>query len=65
MATTASLNFVQDLYIAYYGRPADPLGLSYWATQIDNANGDTSQVVNAFGNSAEAQAIYGSQGLAA
>lgn len=73
MATTASLTFVQKLYIAYYGRPADPLGQNYWATQLDTAGYGTSSsnatavnnVINSFGNSAEATAIYGSQGQAA
>lgn len=65
MATQESLDLVQKIYIAYYGRPADPLGQSYWADAIDAANGDASAVINAFGTSAEATAIYGNLGPAA
>jgi len=62
MATQASLTLVQKLYIAYYGRPADPGGLTYWANQIDGAGGNPTAVINAFGSSSEATAIYGNQG---
>lgn len=48
---------VQSLYIAYYGRPADPAGLNYW-TDRANAEG-LDAVVNAFGNSEEATNLYG------
>lgn len=27
---------IQQYYIAYYGRPADPSGLAYWVEQIEN-----------------------------
>jgi len=59
MAASAYLNQVQQIYIAYYGRPADPLGQQYWANQLDKANGDLTQIINAFGTSAEATALYG------
>lgn len=49
---------VQQLYIAYYGRPADPSGLDYWTGRA-NAEG-LNAVVNAFGNSEEATNLYGS-----
>lgn len=49
---------VQSLYIAYYGRPADPSGLDYWTNRA-NAEG-LNAVVNAFGNSEEATNLYGS-----
>lgn len=48
---------VQSLYIAYYGRPADPAGLNYWTGRA-NAEG-LDAVVNAFGNSTEATNLYG------
>ncbi len=35
MATAQSIQRVQELYIAYYGRPADPEGLEYWADRLD------------------------------
>jgi len=27
--------WVQKAYVAYYGRPADPNGLTYWAARMD------------------------------
>jgi len=49
----------QEAYIAYYGRPADPTGLIYWSMYLDNSGGNVDDMVNAFGNSPEAQALYG------
>jgi len=37
---------IQALYLAYFGRPADPEGLAYWTTQ--NADSSQAQVANAF-----------------
>ena len=51
---------VQKVYIAYYGRPADTVGLSYWSGQLASNNGDLSSIMNAFGSSAEATTLYGS-----
>ena len=39
MAAAAYYDAVQKLYIAYYGRPADPLGLQYWSNEIEKAGG--------------------------
>ncbi|MEF3167806.1 MAG: hypothetical protein K6360_00500 [Deltaproteobacteria bacterium] len=52
-------NTIQKIYIAYYQRPADPKGLSYWAQKTDEAGGDLTQIINAFANSQEAQELYG------
>ncbi|WP_299313367.1 DUF4214 domain-containing protein, partial [uncultured Halomonas sp.] len=57
MATQESLNQAQLLYVAYYGRPADPQGQQYWAEQID-ANG-VGFILNAFGTSAEYENAFG------
>lgn len=57
MATQASLNFVQNLYVAYYGRPADSEGLQYWADRAE-AEGEGA-IINAFGNSPEFQDSFG------
>nr|WP_298375220.1 DUF4214 domain-containing protein [uncultured Halomonas sp.] len=57
MATQANLNFVQQLYVAYYGRPAESDGQAYWAERAD-ANGQQS-IVEAFGNSEEYQNEFG------
>ncbi len=64
MPTAASLATAQNLYVRYYGRPADPAGLTYWATQIDAAGTDIDGVLASFANSAESQALYGSSNLA-
>ncbi|WP_168927511.1 DUF4214 domain-containing protein [Nitrincola alkalilacustris] len=60
MPSNSSLNAVQKLYISFYGRPADPLGLDFWATQLDNANGVVQNIINAFANSEEYQSRFGS-----
>ncbi|MCK2097395.1 DUF4214 domain-containing protein [Thauera aromatica] len=65
MATQASLDMVQKAYVAYYGRPADPLGQAYWADRLDAVNGNLDEIINAFGTSDEASAIYGSLDYAA
>ncbi len=44
---------VQRMYVAYYGRPADPDGLGFWVDQLQQSNGDLAQIIDAFGNSAE------------
>lgn len=49
---------VQEIYIAYYGRPADPAGLQYWAGQLAANRGNLASIINAFGNSAESTALY-------
>src|SRR5690606_32499280 len=58
MATSAYHDEVQKIYIAYYGRPADPVGLNYWAGKLDAAAGDLSEIIDAFGNSAESTALF-------
>lgn len=49
---------VQEIYVAYYGRPADPAGLQYWAGQLAANKGNLSAIINAFGNSSESTALY-------
>lgn len=54
---------LQEFYIAYYGRPADVQGLSYWEKELTGPlNGNQSSLVAAFGNplQAEFNSIYGS-----
>ncbi|MED5500559.1 MAG: DUF4214 domain-containing protein [Pseudomonadota bacterium] len=57
MATQASLDFVQQLYVAYYGRPAESEGLQYWADRADEEG--QGAIINAFGESQEFQDSYG------
>jgi len=49
---------VQAIYAAYYNRPADVGGLDFWTNQLQAANGNLTTIINAFGNSAEANALY-------
>jgi hypothetical protein len=51
---------VQQMYIAYYGRPGDPAGVEYWAGQLASSGGDLSAIIDAFGNSAEYTQRFGS-----
>ncbi|MGH1461465.1 MAG: DUF4214 domain-containing protein [Neptuniibacter sp.] len=59
MATQASIDLVQQLYIAYYGRPGDPGGIDYWAERFDLSD-DLTDVLDAFGNSDEYVNNFGS-----
>lgn len=49
---------IQKLYVAYFSRPADVAGLTYWEQVVAAAKGDTSAVSAAFARSAEYQAVY-------
>jgi len=64
---------VQAIYIAYFGRPADPNGLANFSAQLSalglpadiqsinnayNTNADLRRLVDSFGNSAESAALY-------
>lgn len=55
---------VNSFYLAYYGRPADPAGLSFWSQQLEDANGDFSAIVSAFATSSEATARFGTEDAA-
>jgi hypothetical protein len=52
-------NYVQKAYVAYYGRPADPGGLDYWATRMDAEGGSLNAIIGAFGYSDEFNRRYG------
>jgi trimeric autotransporter adhesin len=49
---------VQQLYVAYFNRPADVAGLAYWEGVVANAKGSTAAVSAAFAGSAEYKAAY-------
>ena len=55
---TAYTDQVQKVYIAYYGRAADPVGLAYWAAKVETDG--LAGIMASFGASAEATALYGS-----
>ena len=73
MAAADYSTVVQQLYIAYFGRPADPQGLFNFQKALDDAKAPTTisglqaayntsatvkMLVDAFGTSAESQALY-------
>lgn len=49
---------VQQLYVAYFNRPADTAGLNYWTAVVTAAGGSTTAVSAAFSQSAEYKAAY-------
>lgn len=57
--SAASNEWVQKAYVAYYGRPADPGGLGYWASRLDAEGGSLSSIIVEFGNSDEFNRRYG------
>ena len=59
MASQETLNRVQALYVAYYGRPADQDGQEYWAARVEEEG--EGAIINAFGNSAEYTERFGDQ----
>ncbi|RTL33979.1 MAG: DUF4214 domain-containing protein, partial [Rhodocyclaceae bacterium] len=59
MAVADYISTVQKIYIAFYQRPADPAGLTYWAQQLDAAHGNVASIINSFATSAETTALYG------
>jgi len=54
---TAYTDQVQKVYIAYYGRAADPVGLAYWAGKVETEG--LAGIMASFGASAEATTLYG------
>jgi beta-lactamase superfamily II metal-dependent hydrolase len=58
-SANAYFDTVQKIYIGYYQRPADPAGLIYWAERLDASGGNLTAIIEAYANSAESQALYG------
>ncbi|QFZ91854.2 bluetail domain-containing putative surface protein [Synechococcus elongatus] len=56
----------QQLYVAFYGRPADVEGRSFWDSAVQAIPGaiDYAAIAEAFGESAEAQIRFGNLSLA-
>ena len=50
---------VTAVYVAYYGRAADPDGRAFWSNQLDQSGGDLSGIIDAFGTSQEAVQRFG------
>lgn len=49
---------VQQLYVAYFNRPADSAGLQYWERIVANQNGSVAAISAEFSKSAEYLAAY-------
>ncbi|MFP5393486.1 MAG: DUF4214 domain-containing protein, partial [Gammaproteobacteria bacterium] len=75
MAASAYYDLTQQVYISYFGRPADPRGLEAFATGLSNANAPTTigelntayktnpaikSLVDSFATSTESATLYGS-----
>jgi hypothetical protein len=55
----AAAEWVQKAYVAYYGRPADPAGLAWWADRLVAEGGELASIIAAFGTSDEFARRYG------
>lgn len=49
---------IEKLYVAYFNRPADVAGLTFWEGVVAKANGSTAAVSAEFAKSAEYKAAY-------
>jgi len=55
-ASESSKTKIQQMYVAYYGRPGDPAGIEYWGSVLDVAEasgGSIDSIISAFGDSDE------------
>lgn len=50
---------IQQLYVAYYNRPADPAGLAFWQGVVEAQGGNTASVSAAFASADEYISVYG------
>lgn len=57
-SASANVNQVQTMYIAYFGRPADPAGLAYYSNLMVTQNGSYAAMLDDFWNSTESQGLY-------
>lgn len=55
---TAHVTAVQQLYVAYFNRPADTAGLDYWTNVVAAQKGSTAAVSAAFAAEAEYKTAY-------
>ena len=54
----AQVNAAEQVYIAYFGRPADLAGIRATESQITAAGGDKAAITSMFANSPESQAFF-------
>ena len=57
-ATVAQQLALEQLYIAYFGRAADPTGFAYWTAGLAAGTDNLQSIANEFSNSAESKALY-------
>lgn len=55
---TTHVAAVQELYVAYFGRPADVAGLDYWTNVVAANQGNTTAISAAFATSSEYTAAF-------
>jgi Ca2+-binding RTX toxin-like protein len=58
MSTTQYTASIQKLYVAYFGRPADPLGLAFWEARVAAQNGSTAEISRDFAKVPEFATTY-------
>lgn len=56
---------VQKLYVAYFSRPGDPTGVSFWVDKLQNNLVGYQTISSEFATSAEYRAMYGGKDNAA
>ncbi len=56
---TEVANQLQKLYLAYYGRPADSGGLTYWTNRVINNEIAVTSIADEFGTSTEFEVQFG------
>lgn len=56
---SANESQVLAIYQAFYGRPADPAGLTYWVNRLEGEGGQLEAILDAFANSNEYSTRFG------
>lgn len=49
---------IQKIYIAYFNRPADSAGLTYWVSQINSGQASIADITSAFATTQEYRDLY-------
>lgn len=52
------VSMVQELYVAYFSRPADPKGLAFWAENLENKAVTYEEIAASFAQTGEYKATY-------
>jgi|GEM_PF-3367371 len=51
-------NILQQLYVAYFGRPADPAGLDYWEARLASKQISIQDIAKSFSEQSEYKSVY-------